>query len=758
MVENAKVFAKRQCFSTPLAPSLAVPSLNLNMDQRKEQLDDELAFSTIGPPHASSFASSLYRDLASDEEIEVFLRETEVYDWENKRWLLPESIKGLKENELQKPLVKLLNAVLAHFWSQEFALGLRKVIDTHTTPLPHKEVVETDYKSRPDCSVKAEGPSFQLPHMETTENIGYSNMASFFEFKVEAKRLGFVKELLQVAAYVRQMFIQQPNRQFVRALLVSEQRFTLFHFDRSGVQHSQQFELSDDSTRSQYLFVRLVVGLCSPHESDLGFDSSIQWKIENGRKVSGTLKTCGGDDHGEMTYNLVDIDPIWSSFNIRGSCTRYWRVVDPQSGEKRLVKDSWRSEERVSEQTFLDHAKDLPGVVEMIYCEDNRAKTKDFRGFVNGSDVPESFCNLIAIRIIMRKGCRLLMEFSSPMELVCACRDAIAGHQLLYELNIVHRDISIHTILLGEPEAEPGNRGVLAGLDMAIFTDSDRDIPETNENGRFGDRTYWPIAALARGDPDTVTYQGPHDHLDDLESFLYVFVYLTHGYSPQGKPLTLPRSLQKWALQTSWAAAQSKTLFLGEPSLKQFQALWPQSCRTLVSSFKNFSKGVTKYKRRIARNAPDDQRDEIMEQLMVGINEHYNGVLRFFDKAIEDLDKEANQMPPQVRAPVSWKPASFFGPPSSPNPCLDGPSETSPNQGSSSRLIALRQDQGPRKRASEEDPDDQPEAKRAGHEDPDEDPKTPSRPRARARMPAIQTQPAISSPLRPKDSSGKKAL
>ena len=94
------------------------------------------------------------------------------------------------------------------------------------------------------------------------------------------------------------------------------------------------------------------------------------------------------------------------------------------------MKDSWRSEERVSEQTFLDHAKDLPGVVEMIYCEDNRAKTKDFRGFVSGSDVPESFCNLIAIRIIMRKGYRLLMEFSSPMELVCACRDAIAGQSL----------------------------------------------------------------------------------------------------------------------------------------------------------------------------------------------------------------------------------------------------------------------------------------------------------------------------------------
>lgn len=54
----------------------------------------------------------------------------------------------------------------------------------------------------------------------------------------------------------------------------------------------------------------------------------------------------------------------------------------------------------------------------------------------------------------------------------------------MYENKIVHRDISMHNILLGEPGAEPGGRGMLAGLDMAIFTDSDRDIPETNENGR----------------------------------------------------------------------------------------------------------------------------------------------------------------------------------------------------------------------------------------------------------------------------------
>lgn len=196
-------------------------------------------------------------------------------------------------------------------------------------------------------------------------------------------------------------------------------------------------------------------------------------------------------------------------------------------------------------------------------------------------------------------------------------------------------------------------------------------------------------------------------------------------------------------------------LFLREPLLKQFRNLWPQSCRTLVTNLKNFSKGVTKYKRRIATEAPDDLREEIMKKMMEKINEHYDGVLRFFDKAIQELDKEAIAASPQVQIPVSWSPGSFFGAPSSPNPCVDAPSETTRNRGASSRLITL---QLPRKRASEEDPDDQPEAKRAGHDDPDDDPKTPPRPRAKARTSAIQGLVAVSSPLRPKDSYGQKEL
>jgi len=45
------------------------------------------------------------------------------------------------------------------------------------------------------------------------------------------------------------------------------------------------------------------------------------------------------------------------------------------------------------------------------------------------------------------------------------------GHQNLWKKGILHRDISINNILLGNEGAEPGNRGLVIDLDMGIWID-----------------------------------------------------------------------------------------------------------------------------------------------------------------------------------------------------------------------------------------------------------------------------------------------
>ena len=112
-------------------------------------------------------------------------------------------------------------------------------------------------------------------------------------------------------------------------------RLRLFHFDRSGAQYTPPMDIDKDPK----IFVRLIIGLSSPTESNLGLDSSIQWKIENGRKVGGTLTTCASNN-AEIVYPLLNVDPFFRRTDICGRCTTCWQVSDPVSGEELLVKPS----------------------------------------------------------------------------------------------------------------------------------------------------------------------------------------------------------------------------------------------------------------------------------------------------------------------------------------------------------------------------------------------------------------------------------
>lgn len=204
IVSNAKVFARKQLTSTPSGRQIIRKSLDLDIKEQKTVLEDELVQSMVARDRA--FASSLYHHVASGEKIDEFFKKTKVFDSARERWKLPGTHEIAEEKDMYKPLVRLLNAIVEYFWKErakELRIALSKVIDTNTTNLCHIEAVETDHYSRPDISVKAGGPSFQLPHKKIKGSVGFSNMATCFEVKIEKQRLGFLKELLQVAVYAR---------------------------------------------------------------------------------------------------------------------------------------------------------------------------------------------------------------------------------------------------------------------------------------------------------------------------------------------------------------------------------------------------------------------------------------------------------------------------------------------------------------------------------------------------------------------------
>ncbi|KAJ2922763.1 hypothetical protein H1R20_g14321, partial [Candolleomyces eurysporus] len=325
-------------------------------------------------------------------------------------------------------------------------------------PLKHHAV----HTSSPDICVEASGPSFTL---KLREIIGFSNIATFVDGKLEKDAFNLQAHMLQMGGYARQMFIQQPNRMFVRCLIITQHRARLFHFDRSGVQYTPLF----DYHARPRLFIRLVLGLCSTEESTIGLDKSFQWITgPQGVRLGGILETVR-NDKTKIKYNLDMEEDIFNRTSISGRGTVCWPVKDSKTGERFLIKDYWMSEGRTPEYELLEKVRYTPGLCHMISHEEGGVETKDFRGdpsaFTCGN-----FHNRKSIRITIKFYGTSIDNFKSPQEMLAALRDAIQAHQALYSKGILHRDITHNNVLIGAQgfESEDGERGVIIDLDMAI--------------------------------------------------------------------------------------------------------------------------------------------------------------------------------------------------------------------------------------------------------------------------------------------------
>ncbi|KAH6904387.1 hypothetical protein BKA70DRAFT_1507805 [Coprinopsis sp. MPI-PUGE-AT-0042] len=331
----------------------------------------------------------------------------------------------------------------------------------------------------------------------------------------------------QMGVYTRQIFNAQANRNFVRSAVFSEHRVSLLHFDRSGLKHSELFDIHEHAVD----FVRIVLGLVYPAPKVLGFDETITFEWvdnEDGRpERCGFVNTFDGNDltgRGTTCWDIIAID-------------------DDGNEVVYLMKESWRTETRPAEQTFLEIAKGLEGVGQIISWEE-LVHTAELRGLNARNDV--GFNNRVKCRTVLEKYGGPVHEFQTELELFCAFKDAIRGHRALLHRKVLHRDVSINNILLGKPNASEGWRGVLIDLDMAIMIDRD---PKS-------------IAADIRTGTRITTETVRHDYCDDLESFFYVFGYILFTFASPGKQKAIPETLEQWDADKPYVSLTSKLAFV----------------------------------------------------------------------------------------------------------------------------------------------------------------------------------------------------
>ncbi|KAJ2926513.1 hypothetical protein H1R20_g10571, partial [Candolleomyces eurysporus] len=482
--------------------------------------------------------------------------------------------------------------------------------------------------------------------------IGFSNIASFFNAKLFIDSTEVFTQLAVMTAYAKHTFIQQPNR-YVRSLVITPDQALLFHFDRSGAQHTLPLNIHKDPQT----FVRLILGLCSTEEWILGLDDSIQRSIgADGGKARGTLKTIGSDNK-VVAYDLVmEEDPFVRS-SIRGRGTTCWPVKNA-NGERFVVKDYWPSGDRETEYELLKEAKGLPGVCQIVSYEDCRAQTKSFRGDTLAS-TKGTFHNRTTIRIVMKAYGLSIENFSTAEQVLAVLRDAIAGHKALLDRNIIHRDISPTNVLLGSPDADAGDRGVLIDLDIASRTKAPFTL--IRADFKMGTRMFQSLMVLR-------TYQfeqdiiSAHDYLDDLESLFWVFSYLLLTYKVDGKRAAsnyLQDDVSSWGQDPS-AALMAKFVFLDDDSMdREIEKLmdegWRYACTELFSKFRVYMNTLARKKRRLISESDSVTGDGLpnrFSSLLENVDEHYEYVLGLFDDALKKVKEVPQPIPDSTSTPI----------------------------------------------------------------------------------------------------------
>ncbi|TFK46716.1 hypothetical protein OE88DRAFT_1648457 [Heliocybe sulcata] len=149
-----------------------------------------------------------------------------------------------REKAIYEPLLKHINAIVHHFRDST----RRRAVDTHKTVMRHHdESGDTSLESKPDIVLLGTGPLISK-EQHILPKASYAQCLAAIEVKTEKELSSdhFAAHRLQLATYARECFVQQPNRRFVYALLMSEESVILFQFDRGGAMYSRQYNIHSE--------------------------------------------------------------------------------------------------------------------------------------------------------------------------------------------------------------------------------------------------------------------------------------------------------------------------------------------------------------------------------------------------------------------------------------------------------------------------------------------------------------------------------
>ncbi|KAI2628881.1 FunK1 protein kinase [Hypoxylon sp. NC1633] len=374
--------------------------------------------------------------------------------------------------------------------------------------------------------------------------------------------------LLRLCRSAHQVFARQPMRLFLHGFYIRGSLIELWVFDRSGLYCSDVFDVRKDFVQ----FLSIILSYQRMTDQDLG-KANITQSDDDGSYI--VLDSLG------KVY--LESQPIASREGLVGAGTVCYRARMADSNHwTYAVKFKWRWARERPENELLKLAQEkcVWGAVSVDYYKESESTANLRRGirwgphrkFTTGEQRPKSTCNaddglvdcteetdnyfqnrILACLVTSPVG-RPLHAFRSLLELLQVFRDAINCHRsLYYDARILHRDISPGNIIILDGQDEGKPKGILIDLDSAI------ELSQTSETepGIIGTRPFMAIGVLKS---DCHTYR------HDLESFLYVFLWMIIANDAENPPYT--SKLRQWSNGDWHELAARKSLDMDQDSFQ----------------------------------------------------------------------------------------------------------------------------------------------------------------------------------------------
>ncbi|KFY52693.1 hypothetical protein V496_08250 [Pseudogymnoascus sp. VKM F-4515 (FW-2607)] len=348
--------------------------------------------------------------------------------------------------------------------------------------------------------------------------------------------LSYQDGLLHLCRYAYEVFASQPTRLILHGFYIRGSLVELWVFDRSGLYCSDVFDIQKDSIQ----FVSVIRRYQRMTDQELGKLNII------GTDEGGAYITLESAEMPALRKLYLESQPIASRDRLVGTGTTCYRAKIPGSDRwDHVLKFKWRWARDRPEDGLLKLASEhcAWGAVSLDYYSEvestsNLRRSMRWRthrkfAVMDGSndqrqegtcnadglvkyteETGNFFQNRILACIVTSPVGRPLHTFHSTVQLLQVFRDSIKCHRSLYlDAKILHRDISPGNIIILDSQDEEKPKGILIDLDSAIEL---AEISET-ESGVTGTRPFMAIGVLKKE---------CHTYRHDLESFLYVFLWV----------------------------------------------------------------------------------------------------------------------------------------------------------------------------------------------------------------------------------------